>query len=93
MTDTMAAKTSSSNSTFLRTECSFPARSKQHTHNDKALTVVQMMRCGSDHHDTRSAVPNLFPSTAVALRTSKAPETGVVKHGPQRALKNSVYSP
>lgn len=43
MTDTMAAKTSSSNSTFLRTECSFPARSKQHTHNHKALTVVQII--------------------------------------------------
>lgn len=95
MTDTMAAKTSSCNSTFFRTECSFSAKSK-HTQS-QAMTVAQTIR-SCHHHDwaltlvTRGAVFKLSSSSAVALRSSKAPEVGVCNAG-HRELPRTLCSP
>ena len=77
MTDTMAAKTSSSNSTFLITECSSAKPKRTHTQHT-AKTMGEMVR--SCRHDwsaspvTTAVVSNLSCRSATHQRTSKAPE-------------------
>lgn len=84
MTDATVAKTSSSNRTFFRTECSFSAKSK-HT-QVQAMTVAHTIRSCPPRDwaltlVTAGAVCNVSSSNAVTLGTSKAPEAGMSNVG------------
>ena len=90
MTDVIVAKTSSSNRTFFRTECSFSAKSK-HT-QAQAMTVAHTIRSCPPRDwavtlVTAGAVCNLSSSNAVALGTSRAPEAGMSNVGHRELLR------